>query len=102
MTDELLDQIKGAKFLSKIDLNSSYHQVPVEPTDIWKTTFKSKEGLFEWMAMPFGLTNSPTTFIRFMDDVLQPFTNSIVVVYLDDILIFNRIGRSTCSIFNRF
>jgi hypothetical protein len=88
--DDLLDQLKGETLFININLNSGFHQVPIEPTDVWKTNFKSKEGLFEWLVMPFGLTNVPTTFKRLMDDVFRPFNNSFVVVYLDDFLIFNR------------
>eukprot|EP00253_Pinus_taeda_P030017 PITA_30017 len=81
---------QGAKYFSKIDLKLGYHQVLIEPSDVWKSALKAKEGLFKWLAMPFGLTNAPATFTRLMDEILQPFTNSFVVVYLDVILIFNQ------------
>jgi hypothetical protein len=68
--EDFLDQLMWAKYFSKIDLKFGYHQVTIEQTDVWKTSFKSKEGLFEWLAMPFGLTNTPATFMRMMDDIL--------------------------------
>ena len=88
--DELIDNLKGAKFFMKLDLKLRYHQILIDSIDVWKTNFKAKEGMYEWLFMPFGLTNAPATFMRYMDDLLRPFIGKCVIVYLNDIFSFSR------------
>ena len=75
---------------SKIELRSGYHQSLVKVEDVEKSAFKSRYGQYEYVVMPFGVTNAPALFMDYMNRIFRPFLDKFVVVFIDDILIYSR------------
>ena len=87
--EEILNQVRGAKYFTQLDLQSTYNLIRIKEGDEWKTAFRTRYGLYEFLVMPFGPTNVPASCQRYVNDTLREFLNIFCVCYIDDILIYS-------------
>jgi len=102
LISELVSQLRGARYFTKLDVHWGFNNVHIKPRDEWKAAFQTNQGLFELLVMFFGMTNSPATFQMMMNDIFRDLiAEGIMVVYLDDILIFTRMEEEHAKAIRR-
>ena len=89
LMNELRDRVGGSTIFTKLNLKSGYNLIRIKEGDEWKTAFRTRYGHFEYLVMPFGLANAPATFQNMMNEIFKDMSDSGVVIYLDDILIYS-------------
>ena len=87
-TNDLFDQLASSSVFSKIDLRSGYHQLKIKKEDVPKTAFRTRYGLYEFLVLPFGLSNAPAFFVDLMNRAFKPFLDKFMVVFIYDILVY--------------
>ena len=96
--DETLRTIAAAKYISKVDVISTFHRIRVKDGDEWKMAFNTRFGLYEWLVTPFGLTGAPATFQRYINWVLRDKLNICYSAYIDDVIIYNDTQKEYCFV----
>ncbi|KAL2017202.1 hypothetical protein VTK56DRAFT_2409 [Thermocarpiscus australiensis] len=89
LINETLRSLSKAKWLTKLDVIAAFHKIPIKEGDEWKTAFRTRYGLYEWLVTPFGLTGAPATFQRYINKTLREYLDEFCSAYMDDVLIYS-------------